>query len=209
MSSKADVLRVCQAAVRARLRGDSTIVIGNALFDLTEPGMCAKFVRQAHEAAMHISAFQWEYCAATARLMEGRLKGAGKQASRPSPGDIVALNNQSYSAGHIAIYAGIVNGVESIYENTSATRGNPSPPGTKLTPLSLVSSKVSGYYGVLPAEAGYYPGAVIIEVAGVGQVDGWFTDHATVGVKALGELLGYTVTDRVKEDRKVVLTKDG
>lgn len=157
---RSKIWNVAAQAVEQRLAGDKVWrpVGGRQTFDLLERGMCAKFVRQCVETAYELRPFEWEYARATAREDERALRAAGLRVDKPQPGDIVCLNNQSYKAGHIAIFAGPVridghlilpdpDGTVSIFENTSSgTRGKPRPAGTKVTPLSVVVSKLSGYY---------------------------------------------------------------
>jgi hypothetical protein len=126
--------------------------------DLAKGGECERFVRQVIEVACKMPAGSWKYARDDARDTETALKEAGLSINQPIPGCIIALNDQAYVHGHIAIYAGKVsiskgiitldeNGVESIFENTSAAkRGTPAKVGTKVSALADVKREVSGYY---------------------------------------------------------------
>jgi hypothetical protein len=210
MATKADVAAVAEQAQAQRLAGDSTWTHNKVVFHLNETGACARFVRQCHEAALGTGEFTWQFIAGNARQMEAKLKAAKTAIASPQPGDVVAMNNVSADAGHVGIYLGDVNGVESIAENTSSSkRGNPRAAGTKISPLSAVKTEITGYYAPMPAAAAdaHAPGPIKVELEGDGSVDGWFTDHSIVGVAHLAGLLGYTVEDRVRQDRKVILHK--
>lgn len=217
MARKQDVATIAQQAVAQRLGGDVTWAHNKVTFDLDSGGYCARFVRQCHEAALGSGEFTWQFIAPTAREMEKKLAAAGCKTAHPQPGDVVCMNDQSYWAGHIGIYLGKVDGVESIAENTSSgQRGKPHAPGTKISPLSAVACEVSGYYAPLPAKAAdaYAPGPIKVELQdehgkALGSVDAWFSDHAVVGAANVAHLLGYCIEDQVKEARKVVLRKMG
>ncbi len=153
MANNADVLIVAQAAVNARKQGMSEATIHGHTFLLDVGGMCARFVRQCHEAALGLHEFDWQFAAPSAWDMEGKLKRAGLKVEKPQPGMIVCLNaNYTGPPGHIGIWAG--DGW--VLENTSCgTRGTPRPPGAKLTRLAEIgATRVSGYYaplGITPA----------------------------------------------------------
>ena len=200
MATKNDVFKIALQAARQHQLGDNRWEHNGIVFILNVGGYCARFVRQSYEAALNSGEFVWNFIAPSAREMERKLRDAGLKTNNPEPGDIICLNNQDYWAGHIAIYAGFINGVKSIIENTSSSkRGNPQSAGTKITPLSDVIDELSGYYAALPADVkkGYYPGNIKVEVEGVGSVDGFFSDHGIVGVANIAKLLGYTVENRL------------
>ena len=121
--------------VQARQHGEKTFTAGGQTFDLEKGGYCNRFVRQVFETAIGINAFSWYFGDATARLTLDKLapytlsKGAKLQ-----PGDIIGWYDGSGPYGHIAIYIG--GEKKLIAENTSATRGDPRPPGTKVTRLA-------------------------------------------------------------------------
>ena len=212
MATKQDVYKIALQAARQHQVGDVSWTHDGFTFDLAEGGWCARFVMQCYECAMGIPEGSWDFRRDSARTMERALRAAGLATSHPEPGDIVGLNNQSYWAGHTAIYLGVVDGVESIAENTSSgSRGNPVRPGTKITPLSAVVHELTAYYapplGSATQEAApYEPGPITVEFDGE-HVDGWFTDHAIVGVRGLAELLGFSVEDAIVSSRKVILRR--
>jgi hypothetical protein len=211
MATKADVAKIALQAARQHQSGDETWTHNGFTFDLAEGGWCARFVMMCYECAMGLEEGSWQFREPSARTMERALRSAGYTTARPQPGDIVGLNNQGYWAGHTAIYLGMVDGVESIAENTSSSnRGNPMREGTKLTPLDDVRHELTAFYapplGEEPVAAGYAQGPIKV-VLGDEHVDGWLTDHAIVGVRALADMLGYDVADHIPGDRSVVLTK--
>lgn len=105
---------------------------------------CARVARQIHEAAFNIPAEGWEFHAETALECEELLKAAGRELNGCIPG---ALGFWDYKKeGHVAIYVGptVRNGPGCVVENTSAQRGTPSRPGTKITPVEDVIQAHSG-----------------------------------------------------------------
>lgn len=150
MATRHDVAYVAQRAVLQRKAGDERWTHNGVTFNLDETGMCARFVKRCHAAAMGIDPDDWQFSAPNARIMEAKLKAAGTEVSEPQPGDIVALNNQTAANGHIAIYLWDEVHGSRIAENTiSGTRGDPREPGTKISPFSAVETKVSGFYSPL------------------------------------------------------------
>lgn len=150
MATKADVVRIARAAVQHRRNGAQTYTVGRVTLNLTQGGMCARFVRQVHEAALGLSEFAWQYRAPNAFEMERNLRAAGLRTSNPQPGDVACFNTAGTPPGHIGIYLG--NG--EVAENTSSgSRGDPRAPGTKISTLASMggAARVSGYYAVLPA----------------------------------------------------------
>lgn len=146
MASISDtVARIALTAAAAHAQSNSAVTIDSVRFNLVEKGMCAKFVRQCHEAALGIADHTWAYAAANALQMEMRLKNTRVLGDdEPQPGDIVAINRSSGANGHI----GIVVGGGYFCENTSSTsRG----PGTVKSRLSLVASRITGYYRPYPS----------------------------------------------------------
>ena len=146
MATIADVARIARQAGQAGKEGGQTIVIGGVTFNLRERGYCARFVRICHEAASGLRPFEWPFAAANARQMEQKLRANGKGVDDPLPGDVVALNHNTGSNGHIGIYLGS----GKFAENTSSTvRG----PGTTISNLAQMSGRVTGYYRALPVAA--------------------------------------------------------
>ncbi len=143
MATLADVAGIARLAGEAGKRGDRTYSHNGVTFDLRTGGYCARFVRQVHESIMGLPPMSWAFAAPTARIMENLLRAAGRRVTgAPRPGDIMAVNGGSGSYGHIGIYLG--GGL--FAENTSSSRG----PGTTLSSVSLVQSRVTGYYRALP-----------------------------------------------------------
>jgi hypothetical protein len=155
MASLEDVARVAEAAGRAGDAGKSRYEHNGIIFDLDERGYCARFVRQVHEAALNTGAWNWPHNAPHARAMERKLEAAGLRVTDPKPGDIVAVNGGGGQYGHIAIFIG----GGRIAENTSSTsRG----PGTTISALSDVASRVTGYYRAAPEAVGGYPPEITV-----------------------------------------------
>jgi hypothetical protein len=206
MATKADVVRIARQAVAQRKLGDATWEHNGVVFDLVTGGYCARFVRQCHDAALGQGEWVWPYKSPTAWDMEVVLRAAGLNTNNPQAGDIVCVNGSGGRPGHVAIFIG--DGL--IAENTSSgAHGDPLSPGTKISPLSVVADRITGYYACLPpaAPSGYAPGAITVEVEGAGQCEGWFTDHSIVGVASIARVMGYRVEDRVPTERRVVLRK--
>lgn len=145
MSDLEKIASIAEQVATAHMNGKSTITINGVTFNMKEKGMCEKFVRQVHECALGLNAFSWEYGKDTARNTEIALKADNRGAKDPVRGDIIAMNNQSYYAGHIGIYLG--NG--KFAENTSSTvRG----PGTVISNISDIEDEISGYYQGVPGD---------------------------------------------------------
>jgi hypothetical protein len=200
------VAEVARRAVAARKAGCSTYREGSALFKLDEGGMCARFVRQCCEVAAGLPAFGLWFAAPTARQMEDKLRAAAKAVASPEPGDIIAMNNQSYPSGHIGIFLG--DGL--VAENTSSSvRGTPRAPGPKISRLAEIgASKVSGYYRpfegrrpMLLAQAADGSWRVVecrLKVErGVCRVD----------LRPVAEALGFVVTDHLADQGKVYVRR--
>ena len=122
-------------AVSARQKGKQAFIAGGQTFDLEKGGFCNRFIRQVVETSLGLGAFGWYFGDATARATLDKLapyalpKGAKLQA-----GDIIGWYDGCGVYGHIAIYIGGEKGL--IAENTSAKRGDPRKPGTKVTRLA-------------------------------------------------------------------------
>jgi hypothetical protein len=132
MAYRDDVADVAYAAAIAHMKqGQLTYrpFHDAELMYLQARGYCARFVRQCHEAAMQLPAFEWEFARANARDMEEALRGHECIISR---GAVVAMNGTSHRNGHIGIYLGAVPGFtgNQIVHNTSSTSWGP---GTVIT----------------------------------------------------------------------------
>lgn len=138
------VVTIAVAAANARINGKTSYTAGSGSkaqsFDLTEGGMCARFVRQCFETGCQMTPKSWKYRGGNAIAMLGKLKANGHTVSTGDldVGDIIG--HSKYPDGHVAIYVGKINGIHTVAENTSSgKRGNPRSPGTKLTPISEMS----------------------------------------------------------------------
>ena len=129
------VREVARRVVAARVAGQTLLRIGDVLFDLTEVGMCLRFVRQAHEGALGQAEQTWAYRAQYAIDADYLMRRAGLEVSDHETADVVCFNRgKAVSAvpGHIACYLG--DGM--VAENTiSSKRGEPRAAGTKITPI--------------------------------------------------------------------------
>ena len=133
-------------AVEARRNGKVTFTAGGQTFKLGPVykgkkviGYCNRFIRQCFETALGFSAFQWRYGSETARGTLDKLEAfkIDKDFVKLQPGDILGWYEGSGIYGHIALYLGDIygDGRKLVAENTSAKRGDPKPPGTKVTRL--------------------------------------------------------------------------
>lgn len=167
--TRADVVAVAQEIVAARLAGRSTYAAHGRTFNLTQGGMCSRFVRQACEAVAGVPEYglssgnggPFACCAAATEV---NLRGMGKQVAQDA-GTIVCFNSPAAggrcgtcgrTVGHIGIYLG----GGRVAENTSsASRGAPRAAGTKVSTLAEIgASRVNGYYALFPAAASVVPG---------------------------------------------------
>lgn len=183
-------------------------------FDLRTGGMCNRFVRQVHETALGLRPFSWPYRAGRAIRTLDALDAAGFGIGRPAvsalrPGDIIG--NRSGTAGHIAIFVGVLDGVPTIAENTSsATRGNPRRAGTKLTALADMTWTVA-YRLAAEAEEPAAPGPerIPVYVDGVHVDEGELHGNRTmIGLRKILEAAGCEV-DWLPDQREVWITTPG
>ncbi len=153
------VVRRAMTAVEARQAGKHNYKVGGQVFDLDKGGYCNRFVRQCFETVLGLKAFDWRFGAASARETLVKLEEEYKlPLSKPSnlqPGDIIGWYDGSGPYGHIAIYVGDYygDGRKLVAENTSAKRGAPNPPGTKITQLRNMRGGWSAYR-VFPTMSG-------------------------------------------------------
>lgn len=146
------VVKRALAAVHARQAGKHSYTAGGQTFDLDAGGYCNRFIRQCFETVLGLKAFDWRYGAAKARDTLDKLDLANHTIidAKPStlqPGDILGWYDGSGPYGHIALYVGDYygDGRKLVAENTSATRGAPNPPGTKITQLRNMRGGWSAY----------------------------------------------------------------
>lgn len=147
------VLAVAVKAVEARQAGKKSIVLGNIKsgnyrisvhFDLDAAGWCNRFIRQAAEVGLGLPPFSWRFGAATAHLTMEKL-APYQVTGKPQRGDIIGFSGDP---GHIVLVLGdwYGDGRFLVAENTSATRGDPSAPGTKVTALRNLRTQGRSVY---------------------------------------------------------------
>jgi cell wall-associated NlpC family hydrolase len=146
------VVERAMAAVEARAAGAHSYTAGGQTFDLDAGGWCNRFIRQCFETTLGFKPKTWRYGAAKARDTLDKLDLANHTIidAKPStlqPGDIIGWYNGSGPYGHIALYVGDYygDGRKLVAENTSAKRGYPNPPGTKVTQLRNMRPGWSAY----------------------------------------------------------------
>jgi len=155
--TNADAARIARAAAYAHERdGLSYITINGETFDLLERGWCSRFVRKVCAA---VTGIEWPpWAGRFAVWTERNLTQQGFSVDEPEPGDLVCFNAVTYhkfgrhavwgwpawkvkangAVGHIGIFLG-----DGLFaENTSSSRG----PGTVISDLSRMASRISGYY---------------------------------------------------------------
>lgn len=147
------VIARAREAVQARASGKSAATYGmgtaRQVFNFETGGYCNRFIRQVFETALGLKPFSWYFGAAKAKETLRKLSTYKVPLSQRQPGDILGFPGDP---GHIAIYLGkeYQADKELIAENTSATRGFPRPPGTKVTSYAAVKSRVDGCYRLFP-----------------------------------------------------------
>lgn len=141
------------AAVTARVRGKTAVRLGSGAtaqtLDLVAGGWCNRFVRQCFETALGIGAFSWYFGAGRACETLEKLEPYRVPLKDRRPGDILGFATpKAGDSEHIAIYLGreYDPAKELVAENTSAVRGDPRLPGTKVTAYSALRSRVTGCY---------------------------------------------------------------
>lgn len=207
-SLRARVVAIAKRVARAREDGLEQITINGISFEPKESGYCAEFVREVYEAAAGLPAHTWPYRAPSAREMEKKLKAAGQQipAVQRQPGDIVAFNRLWPGRwGHVAIYLGRdARGQDLVAEDGKR--------GIAINPIGGRAAHISGWYSVLPPEAGgYSDGPVKVVLLPESHVVGCDA-HLEGGrvrcdLRPLAEKLGYEVHDHIAQQRKVYLRK--
>jgi hypothetical protein len=153
-----EVAQIARQAAEAHAHGERNVTIHSTEFDLATGGWCLRFVGRSHTAAarkngaqisdLDFDRFPWfaryasEACHSLLRGGSG-LYGAYGPTTSPVPGDVVCLSPGYTAPGHIGIFLG--RGL--FAENTSSTsRG----PGTVISSLDDVASRIQGYARVLP-----------------------------------------------------------
>jgi len=153
------VVKRAMAAVEARQAGKHSCKIGRQEFNLDTGGYCNRFIRQCFETVLGLAAFDWRFGAKSARETLCKLEDyrIDAKASTLQPGDIIGWYDGSGPYGHIALYVGDYygDGRKLVAENTSAKRGAPNAPGTKITQLRNMRSGWTAYrlFPTVKAEA--------------------------------------------------------
>lgn len=143
------VRRIARAAAEARQAGhDGYFNVQH--FDLTETGLCLKFVRQCEEAAAGQQAHDWRFDTRFAIWADYKMRRARLQVSDPEVADVVCFNagkSEDDTPGHIGIYLG----GRLVAENTSCgTRGKPRAAGTKITTLEEIGASRAMFFQTVP-----------------------------------------------------------
>ncbi len=143
-TANAAVLRVANQVVAGDLAGITPDT-------RTKTGWCAQLVRQVVERALGVGIMQWKLAQESIRVDDNEedngtdandyaqaAKNLGWAKNTLEAGDIIYQQTVSLPWGHVAIYLGLVSGVPSVLENTTANRGIPVPgaPMIRVTPLS-------------------------------------------------------------------------
>lgn len=121
------IVAVALHCVRARESGRRVLPLGGGefrqLFAFGKTGLCARAVRQWYEVGGHLLPHTWRFGAGNAVGMAKKLAGAdcGIAWEDRQPGDILTFDTGG--DGHVALYGGMVDGKEVMFENTSANRG--------------------------------------------------------------------------------------
>ena len=105
-----------------------------------------RFAREIVEGALNIPDHSWQFAAGSAHETEQKLKAAGRQLSGSIPGALGFYDDQTaggQEVGHVVVC--LPGGARA--ENTSGHRGNPSRPGTKITPAADVAASHGGAEG--------------------------------------------------------------
>ena len=132
---KQAVVKRAVQAVSARQKGKQAFIAGGQTFDLEKGGYCNRYIRQIFETALGLKPFAWYFGDATARKTLDKLKPyVLLKGAKLQEGDIIGWYDGCGVYGHIALYIG--GEKKLIAENTSAKRGDPKPPGTKVTRLA-------------------------------------------------------------------------
>lgn len=136
------VVSTALTVTKAAIDGEEIIWLGTGAarheFNLVLGGRCQELVRECFEAANNWKPTSWRYAKPNARQALAAMVADGHRLPNDAllhPGDV--LGHTDLPHGHIGIYVGSINGVETVCENTiSGKRGTPRRPGTKRTPLS-------------------------------------------------------------------------
>jgi hypothetical protein len=143
-TANAAVLRVANQVIAGDLAGITADT-------RTKTGWCAQLVRQVVERALGVGKMQWKLAQESIRVDDNEedngtdandyaqaAKNLGWATNALEPGNILFQQTVSLPWGHVGIYLGLVSGVPSVLENTTANRGVavPGAPMIRVTPLS-------------------------------------------------------------------------
>jgi cell wall-associated NlpC family hydrolase len=133
------------SAVQARASGKHTYTVGGQTFNLDQGGYCNRFIRQVFETVLGLKPFEWRFGAAWANLTLDKLEPY-RVSGNLQPGDIIGWQKRD-GYGHIALFVGDYygDGRRLVAENTSAKRGSPVEPGTKITQLKNMKAGWKAY----------------------------------------------------------------
>lgn len=164
-----DIRDIARAAAEEAQRGRLHYAVDGVTFDLTEGGMCNRFCRQVHEAALGLAAFAWLWARRYAIWTDYDMREAGLEVRNPEEADIVCFDGtapRNSTPGHIGIYLG---GGEVAENTSSGRRGNPRRPGTKISRIEAIdpSGTRRRFFRTVPLAAaqvptGYQDGPVTI-----------------------------------------------
>jgi hypothetical protein len=147
------IVRAQPSLPRVTLGSGDAAQVFDLVMDTESVGYCARLVRQCVEVGCEFQPHAWRHAGASALQTCQNLRDAGYKigVGDQEPGCVVGINRNSGQYGHVGIYVGRVDGVESIVENTSDhVRGRPARAGTKVTPWSAIAARVTGVYRLGP-----------------------------------------------------------
>jgi len=218
--TNADAANIARAAAYAHERdGLSHISINGEAFDLIAGGWCSRFARKVCAA---VTGIEWPpWAGRFAVWTERNLHQQDFAVDEPEPGDLVCFNALTYhkfgrhavwgwpvwkvkvngAVGHIGVFLG-----DGLFaENTSSSRG----PGTVISDLSRMASRISGYYRPLrSAREASLPETVKVVRLGTNMVtEAHLSDgHYRVTVRDCADLTDCElVTKHLREQRKLYL----
>ena len=156
-----DIAAVALEVAQYRLAhpSEESCVLHGRTFDLVDAGRCGYFVVDSviaagNAAGVDLTDLPW-YAANTRESNDklAQFAASGRYGIRnvsiddATPGCVVAFTTPG--VGHIALYVGLVDGVRTVAENTSSSRGQ-GHPGTGLTAWADLASTVEALYQVFP-----------------------------------------------------------
>lgn len=118
--------------------GGQEFILGPVYHNKKPVGYCNRFIRQVFETVLCLGTFGWYFGDTNAKRTLNKLAPYQLHLEALQPGDILGWDDEDAGQyGHIALYVGDYygDGRLLVAENTSAKRGDPKPPGTKITAL--------------------------------------------------------------------------